>query len=142
MEAATELPAYRSHKTVRAAKITAFRQNGEPGMPDLVLGEIGCIVTLLPDWHIKHKPQVGGYYVVYADGYQSFSPAKAFEEGNTLITPTADKFAAAITTLQVQAETSENNAPIHRSEGNEAQADLADKTGKSCREAIALLQLQ
>lgn len=81
----TELPQYLSQKIVRAAKITAFRQNGEPDMPDLVLGEIGEIVTLLPDWHAKHKPEVGGYYVQYADGYKSYSPAKAFEEGNTLL---------------------------------------------------------
>jgi len=33
----------------------------------------------------KHKPEVGGYFVQYADGYKSFSPAKAFEEGYTLI---------------------------------------------------------
>jgi hypothetical protein len=33
----------------------------------------------------KHKPVVGGYYVVYADGYESFSPAQAFEEGYTRI---------------------------------------------------------
>jgi hypothetical protein len=33
----------------------------------------------------KHKPQPGGYFVVYADGYQSFSPAQAFEEGYTRI---------------------------------------------------------
>lgn len=33
----------------------------------------------------KHKPKVGGYYVAYEDGYQSYSPAKAFEEGYTLI---------------------------------------------------------
>jgi hypothetical protein len=33
----------------------------------------------------KHKPEVGGYYVVYKDGYKSFSPAEAFEEGYTKI---------------------------------------------------------
>jgi len=33
----------------------------------------------------KHKPEVGGYYVVYADGYKSFSPAQAFEEGYTRV---------------------------------------------------------
>jgi len=32
----------------------------------------------------KHKPTSGGYYVVYKDGYESFSPAQAFEEGYTL----------------------------------------------------------
>lgn len=77
----SEMPRYRCHKVVRAAKITDIRQNGNPDMPDLVLGEIGGIVALLPDWHAKHKPQVGGYYVVYADGYTSYSPAKAFEDG-------------------------------------------------------------
>lgn len=76
-----ELPQYRSHKIVRAAKITELRENGIPGSPDLVLGEIGAVVALLPDWHEKHKPQVGGYYVLYEDGYTSYSPAKAFEEG-------------------------------------------------------------
>lgn len=34
----------------------------------------------------KHKPEVGGYFVVYADGYKSYSPAQAFEEGYSLIT--------------------------------------------------------
>jgi hypothetical protein len=33
----------------------------------------------------KHKPSAGGYYVVYKDGYKSFSPADAFEEGYTRI---------------------------------------------------------
>lgn len=33
------------------------------------------------DYLSKHKPEVGGYYVVYDDGYKSWSPAKAFEEG-------------------------------------------------------------
>jgi hypothetical protein len=80
-----ELPQYQCHKRVRAAKITALRQNGNHDMPDLVLGEIGCVVTHLPDWHLKHKPEVGGYYVVYEDGYASYSPARAFEDGYTRI---------------------------------------------------------
>ena len=29
----------------------------------------------------KHDPKAGGYFVRYADGYASYSPAKAFEEG-------------------------------------------------------------
>lgn len=35
------------------------------------------------DFVHKHKPFAGGYYVVYADGYKSFSPAEAFESGYT-----------------------------------------------------------
>jgi hypothetical protein len=81
-----EIPQYRCHKVVRAARITSFRQNGNPQMPDIVLGEISGIVTAQPfEWYQKHKPEVGGYYVVYDDGYTSFSPAKAFEDGYTRI---------------------------------------------------------
>src|SRR5574337_752560 len=29
----------------------------------------------------RHDPQVGGYYVRYPDGYESWSPAEAFESG-------------------------------------------------------------
>jgi hypothetical protein len=36
----------------------------------------------------KHRPQVGGYYVLYEDGYHSFSPAPAFESGYSLIPAT------------------------------------------------------
>lgn len=33
----------------------------------------------------EHEPHAGGYYVVYKDGYKSFSPATVFEEGYTRI---------------------------------------------------------
>ena len=33
----------------------------------------------------RHDPRPRTYYVVYADGYESCSPAKAFEEGYRLI---------------------------------------------------------
>jgi hypothetical protein len=36
-------------------------------------------------WHSKHSPVVGGYFVLYPDGYTSFSPAKPFEAGNVLL---------------------------------------------------------
>jgi hypothetical protein len=37
------------------------------------------------DYIIKHNPMAGGYYVVYQDGYKSYSPAEAFESGYTRI---------------------------------------------------------
>lgn len=37
------------------------------------------------EYIVKHNPQIGGYYVVYADGYESWSPAAAFEEGYTRV---------------------------------------------------------
>lgn len=42
-------------------------------------------IELSSDYLSKHNPKVGGYFVVYEDGYQSFSPADAFEGGYTRI---------------------------------------------------------
>ena len=33
------------------------------------------------EWLAKHSPVAPGYYVVYEDGYSSFSPVEAFEKG-------------------------------------------------------------
>lgn len=81
------LPRYRSHKEVEALKIRgiepvdAAKQTGritfeEPGYPPFDAPR---------SWHLKHEPQVGGYFVRYEDGYTSFSPAAAFEAGYTRI---------------------------------------------------------
>jgi hypothetical protein len=78
MSAATELPRYISHKTVWALKIKAI--DGQIITPE----ELGYApFEVDPAYLTKHEPQVGGYYVVYADGYKSWSPAQAFEEGYT-----------------------------------------------------------
>ena len=37
------------------------------------------------DYVRKHQPKAGGYFVVYKDGYKSWSPAEAFEDGYTKI---------------------------------------------------------
>lgn len=42
-------------------------------------------VSVGPNYLSKHNPKVGGYYVRYADGYESFSPADAFEDGYTKV---------------------------------------------------------
>lgn len=35
----------------------------------------------------KHNPQVGGYYLRYPDGYESFCPAESFEAGHEEVVP-------------------------------------------------------
>lgn len=69
---------YQSHKVVSAFLISEvvhtelgaelFQKNGDAVAVDTAYLE-------------KHQPYVGGYYVRYADGYESFSPAEAFEDG-------------------------------------------------------------
>lgn len=90
-----KMPAYRSHKIVHAlkiAKIEAAAGNQPAGDGET---DGGAIITPVeegyapfrvePGYLHKHMPQAGGYYVVYSDGYASWSPAQAFEEGYTRI---------------------------------------------------------
>ncbi len=86
---AREMPRYQCHKKVWALKIKEITDPTEAGNESdgsLVLHfEEGDYAPLrVPhDYVHKHKPQSGGYYVVYDDGYKSFSPAEAFESGYT-----------------------------------------------------------
>lgn len=82
-----ELPRYQCHKIVRAVKIAAIEQTpADGGTWKIALAEVGYGRITVPRAFIeKHNPHVGGYYVVYDDGYASFSPAKAFEDGYTRI---------------------------------------------------------
>lgn len=73
------LPVYVCHKEVHAAMITGFSINNE--MIELILGEVNATVVVDNEWTKKHNPQIGGYYVLYEDGYASFSPKKPFESG-------------------------------------------------------------
>lgn len=80
-------PEYKCHKIVRAAKITeieSHESNGE-GSHTMIFGEISGRLFLTDVWKEKHNPEVGGYVVIYEDGYISFSPGDTFEAGYTKI---------------------------------------------------------
>lgn len=91
--ASTEMPRYRCHKEVWALKIErieydnaiAQRENRETdGSALLVFADAGYAPLCVDASYLKkHDPHFGGYYVVYKDGYRSFSPADAFEDGYT-----------------------------------------------------------
>jgi hypothetical protein len=83
------LPEYVCHKVVRAAKIVAVGIGPDPG-PEAAPGtrrgvrlalEGAAHVDVSQQWMQNKFAQPGGYFVQYEDGYSSFSPAKAFEEG-------------------------------------------------------------
>lgn len=85
MNSGKEMPKYKCHKEVWALKIEKFTENPN-GSIDLFFEEDGYAPINLDKKYLpKHKPEVGGYYIVYKDNYRSFSPAKAFEEGYTKI---------------------------------------------------------
>jgi hypothetical protein len=87
-EAQMEMPRYKCNKQVWALKIAKIELHGG------ISGDGATITPAEPryapfdvpgSYVLKHNPQSGGYYVVYDDGYKSFSPAKAFEEGYSRI---------------------------------------------------------
>ncbi len=71
-----EMPRYISHKRVWALEI--LNVDGHR----LVFQEPGYAAFTAPDeMFTRYQPVKGDFYVVYADGYKSFSPRKAFVEG-------------------------------------------------------------
>jgi hypothetical protein len=93
-----DLPRWRCHKIVRAVKIDQVVKHAHPdplfndamfeASPEFQGAHLMTACGPIPvnaDWYRKHDPEPGGYYVVYDDGYTSYSPAKAFEEGYTRI---------------------------------------------------------
>jgi hypothetical protein len=80
------MKSYRSHKEVRAARIVKIdvapsRLHGVLTLDD------GQVVEVRQDWLVRFNGRDGdlGYYVEYRDGFASWSPSKAFEEGYTLV---------------------------------------------------------
>lgn len=87
MTVSREMPKYQCHKQVWALKIQSISV-GKSNEQFVLLHFEEDGYAPLPvsaDWHFKHKPEVGGYYVVYEDGYKSYSPSAAFESGYSLI---------------------------------------------------------
>lgn len=78
-----QLPRWRCHKIVQAAKIVTLTEHPFYEVPTITLDN-GKTLDLEPEWHVKHQPAAGGYLVV-DDHYVSFSPARAFEDGYTLL---------------------------------------------------------
>lgn len=80
-DAMAEMPRYVCHKQVWALKIKEVGL-AAAGPHRIVPEDAGFApIEISDEWLRKHEPHAGGYYVVYKDGYKSFSPAAAFEEG-------------------------------------------------------------
>jgi hypothetical protein len=81
MTVSAEMPRYETRKTVWALKIASIDYDGDKCDGAVITPEEPRYAPFSVDgaYVAKHKPQVGGYYVVYPDGYKSWSPAHAFE---------------------------------------------------------------
>jgi hypothetical protein len=84
-----QLASYECHKVVKAARIKEV-QFGYDGLRDrnttLLVPEDPRLepIEVSKDYVAKHDPKGPGYFVVYADGYESWSPVGTFEQGYTL----------------------------------------------------------
>jgi hypothetical protein len=91
------MPRYVSHKQVWALEIATVgrpgltadhRPLGHPESCVLTFRDNGFEPLVAPgEMFSRYKPVSGDFYVVYADGYRSFSPRKAFLEGYTRVAP-------------------------------------------------------
>lgn len=77
MSASMEMPRYVCHKKVHALQILEVKDDS------LVVEAPFAPIKVSWDWLEHHCPAAGGYYVVYQDGYTSYSPKTAFEQGYT-----------------------------------------------------------
>ena len=87
-----ELPKYKCHKEVWALKIKNIIRDGEGEDREtdgsaMIIPEESMYAPFEVDHEYmhKHKPEIGGYYVVYKGGYKSYSPADVFEDGYSKI---------------------------------------------------------
>lgn len=71
---------FKCHKTVNADKIATMTPL-RGGMQRLIFGGAGGHQDVTDAWVVRHMPEVGGYVVIYDDGYMSYSPAVVFEAG-------------------------------------------------------------
>ena len=84
----TDMPRYRSHKIVQAATICAYNSN--PPSVDVLVGDLVEQIAVPGDFFARGIPAIGGYLVIYPDGYMSWSPKQAFEDGYTAVTEDSD----------------------------------------------------
>lgn len=76
------LPQYQCHKVVQAAPITRIIPHEDGEITTFVLDVDGRVVLHdIVNLSARIDVQIGWYFVIYDDGYVSYSPPKAFEEG-------------------------------------------------------------
>lgn len=81
MSTQREMPKYSCHKEIWALKIAEIIDDPQIGICFQPVEADYDKIPLSIEYMRKHLPEAGGYYVVYPDGYKSYSPAKVFEDG-------------------------------------------------------------
>lgn len=82
------LPEFQSIRRIRGALVAAINPvyGGTAIRLSLVLGDLvdgvapTDFIDVTPVWNAFHQPKVGGYFIDYGGGLQSFWPAERFEQ--------------------------------------------------------------
>ena len=79
-----QLADWKCHKVVKAGKILDL----DVAAPTIIIEDVNgaeCKVARPQGFGNRGWPSRGDYLVIYEDGYKSWSPAKAFEDGYTRV---------------------------------------------------------
>ena len=77
---------YQCHKKVEAFQIASTIEDAARFGKVLLRSANGEDAVEVNDaWVNRHNPKIGGYVVIYSDGYKSYSPQEVFESGYTVI---------------------------------------------------------
>lgn len=81
----SEWPKYESHKVVQAARIVSVAMHHDGSRTIFVRAEGDELAERFEPSvpAMAEKAEVGGFAVVYPDGFKSISPERAFIEGYT-----------------------------------------------------------
>jgi len=78
-----ELPIYKCHKLVRAAKVIQWSRAPGDEEPYVLTLDTGAVVKVPASRVPANQTPADGYYIRYEDGYESWSPKDVFEAGYT-----------------------------------------------------------
>jgi len=121
-----EYPKYVSHKEVSAVQISEVELGADGSLTVHLVGAFDNVTFPHQERKNKPNPEPGWYMILYPDGHVSFSPAKSFEEGYTLLL-VADAPTGITADDSAEQADNENNA-------NQAEQEADKGTGPDAEE--------
>lgn len=100
------------------------------------------VIQVSMSWLDKNKPQIGGYLVIYQDGYTSYSPMAVFESGYARIEektfdviqniqlPPIKQIREQLDAIAESFNKTSNPMPLHQQRVLDEKAELDDKLHK------------
>lgn len=137
----TRMPQYQCHKRVWALKIRDVAWHPEIRISGIVQHKAYAVIIFMNgdyspiNWDATFpgvsEPKPGWYYVVYEDGYRSFSPGESFETGYTLVTKPQTFLDEAKELIHSTRMSDAVQAPIDETNVNKESKSMSTETKKA-----------